>query len=95
MTTELVMTPTLAIILRRMLQSPKERYYCFGICGELGMQNGTVSPLLGRLEESGWVTSSVEKRGRYMPRRWYRFTPDGIKAARAEIKKWKFTDAPL
>jgi DNA-binding PadR family transcriptional regulator len=54
-----------------------------------GRPSGTVYPLLDRLEQAGWVTSSWdEDAGRRGPRRrLYALTPDGAAAARAAVHR--------
>lgn len=82
-----------AVMLRHMLKKPKGLYYCKGLADELGYADPSVRSQLRKLEAVGWMTSANERRGANMPRRNYRFTPDGIEKARAELKQWKFTDA--
>jgi DNA-binding MarR family transcriptional regulator len=85
--------PQQAIILRAMLANPKKSQYAKNFAEELGMPQPTVRHTLYRLEEIGWLASTVEPRtGRYAARRFFNFTPAGLRAARAEIAGWNFTD---
>jgi DNA-binding PadR family transcriptional regulator len=68
------------------LMGPDDELYGLKIAQNAGRKVGTVYPILARLEEAGWVESSWEReeRGDRGPRRrFYRFSPDGLAAARA------------
>jgi DNA-binding PadR family transcriptional regulator len=68
------------------LMGPDEELYGLKIAQNAGRKVGSVYPILARLEESGWVESSWERedRGARGPRRrFYRFSPEGLDAARA------------
>jgi DNA-binding PadR family transcriptional regulator len=68
------------------LMGPDEELYGLKIAQNAGRKVGSVYPILARLEESGWVGSSWEReeRGERGPRRrFYRFSPEGLDAARA------------
>jgi PadR family transcriptional regulator PadR len=55
-----------------------------------GLKTGTVYPILARLAEVGWVDSHWEReeRGERGPRRrFYRFNPEGLAAARAVVRE--------
>jgi PadR family transcriptional regulator, regulatory protein PadR len=64
---------------------------CWGLLliKESGKPAGSVYPILDRLENAGWVTSSWETdASRPGPRRrYYRLTDDGATAAAAAIRK--------
>lgn len=65
---------------------PDEDLYGLRIAQNAGRKVGSVYPILARLEESGWVESFWERdeRGERGPRRrFYRFSPEGLDAARA------------
>ena len=66
-----------------------EKNSCWGllVIKSSGRPAGTVYPILERLEQSGWVTSSWEEDDlRQGPRRrYYELTEDGAAAARAAI----------
>lgn len=66
--------------------SPDDQLCGLRIAQYAGRKAGSVYPILARLEEAGWVESSWEreKRDERGPRRrFYRFSPDGLAAARA------------
>jgi DNA-binding PadR family transcriptional regulator len=68
------------------LMGPDEELYGLRIALNAGRKAGSVYPILARLEEAGWVVSSWEReeRGDRGPRRrFYRFSPGGLDAARA------------
>lgn len=68
------------------LMGPDEELYGLKIAQNAGRKVGSVYPILARLEETGWVDSSWEReeRGERGPRRrFYRFTLEGLDAARA------------
>jgi len=65
---------------------PDEELYGLKIAHNAGRKAGSVYPILARLEEVGWVESSWEREERDERgprRRFYRFDPDGLAAARA------------
>ena len=67
------------------LMGPDDELYGLKIAQNAGRKVGSVYPILARLEEAGWVESSWEReeRGDRGPRRrFYRFSPDGLAAAR-------------
>ncbi|WP_181193229.1 PadR family transcriptional regulator [Prauserella shujinwangii] len=45
--------------------------------GLLEVKEGTLYPLLHRLEDAGHITASWEAEGRARPRKYYSLTPDG------------------
>ena len=68
------------------LMGPDDELYGLRIAQNAGRRTGSVYPILARLEEAGWVESfwEREERGDRGPRRrFYRFSPDGLDAARA------------
>lgn len=68
------------------LMGPDEELYGLKIAQNAGRKVGSVYPILARLEDAGWVESSWEReeRGERGPRRrFYRFSPEGLVAARA------------
>lgn len=67
------------------LMGPDDELYGLKIAQNAGRKVGSVYPILARLEEAGWVESSWEReeRGERGPRRrFYRFSPKGLDAAR-------------
>ena len=82
-----------AIMLRHMLKEPKQVYYCNKLSKDLDQWPGTLSPLLRRLEDAGWLSSETKRIGADVQvRRYYRFTRDGLRNARDELETWEFTD---
>lgn len=80
------MTITVQLVLRALLAYPDREMYGFEIIRGSGLQSGTVYPVLGRLEDAGWLSARgevidphAEKRP---PRRYYRLTADGLVQAR-------------
>lgn len=82
-----------AIMLRALIANPKKPQYVDGLAAELKIPRPTIRHAMRRLEQLGWLVSSVEPRVRYQPRRFYTLTPHGVKEGRAELKTWDFTDA--
>jgi DNA-binding PadR family transcriptional regulator len=81
------MTLQAKTVLRMLAADPGREVYGLEIIRATGLISGSVYPLLGRLESSGWLTSRAEQitpatEGR-PPRRYYRITPAGIAQARA------------
>jgi transcriptional regulator len=57
--------------------------------GELSFQVASLYTLLSRLEKKGWIAGRwVEKAGERR-RRFYRLTPEGIKALAHEQREWR------
>jgi len=61
------------------------RRYGFDIMDETGLPSGTVYPILGRLEESGyvrshWQSAAEAQKSRRPPRRYYEITTEGATA---------------
>ncbi len=68
------------------LMGPDDELYGLRIARIAGRKTGSVYPILARLEDAGWVESFWERedRGDRGPRRrFYRFSPGGLGAARA------------
>jgi PadR family transcriptional regulator, regulatory protein PadR len=67
------------------LMGPDDELYGLKIAQTSGRKVGSVYPILARLEEAGWVESSWEREDRDdcgSRRRFYRFSPEGLEAAR-------------
>jgi PadR family transcriptional regulator PadR len=67
------------------LMGPDDELYGLKIAQNAGRKVGSVYPILARLEEAGWVESSWEREERDERgprRRFYRFSPEGLGAAR-------------
>ncbi|MDP9766477.1 PadR family transcriptional regulator [Deinococcus enclensis] len=72
-----------------MLQDPGGQHYALELSRDSRVNIGTIYAVLARLEQHGIVTSAVEDvdpsaAGRPV-RRYYRFTGDGLKAARQDL----------
>lgn len=89
-----VITPLTAQILRHMLAEPRADYYVRGLAEALGNPGASITPRMRDLKEAGWVTSRMDARSapHGAPRRNFKFTKAGERAARAELKDWTFTD---
>jgi len=67
------------------LMGPDDELYGLKIAQNAGRKVGSVYPILARLEETGWVESSWEREDRDERgprRRFYRFSSEGLEAAR-------------
>jgi DNA-binding PadR family transcriptional regulator len=78
-------------ILAVMLEDPTAEYYGLELGKRAGLMTGTVYPVLRRLEDAGWLSSSDEdidpvSAGRPR-RRLYRLTGEGARAARVECER--------
>jgi PadR family transcriptional regulator PadR len=61
---------------------------------ELGVSEGTVYPLLGRLRRMGWVNTEWRESTQGPPRRYYKLTDEGVVALEAFAVQWtSFSDA--
>ena len=74
------------VLLGVFLRDPSRRWYGLEIIKAAGIQSGTLYPVLGRLENLGWIEGEWEDidpavEGR-RPRRYYALTAAGLRAAR-------------
>jgi PadR family transcriptional regulator, regulatory protein PadR len=76
-------------VLEAFLQASTEEHYGLDIAAATALKSGSLYPILGRLEDNGWLTSrwedidpATEGRPR---RRYYRLTPDGHTMAKASV----------
>jgi PadR family transcriptional regulator PadR len=80
------MTPQTVAVLRVLLAEPATPRYGLDLARATGLKTGTLHPILARLQQAGWLTSSWEDpadhedQGRPR-RRYYRLTGDGERAA--------------
>ncbi len=79
------MTVPLQRVVLLFLQDPSRHYYGLEIAREAELQRGTLYPLLGRLEDAGWISGERESidptvEGR-PPRTYYRLTDEGLRQA--------------
>jgi PadR family transcriptional regulator PadR len=76
-----------SLVLKALLEAPDEGLYCLRIAKITHLPTGSVFPILGRLHYGGWITDTWEtpeqaaKDGRGRPRRYYRLTAPGRRAA--------------
>jgi DNA-binding PadR family transcriptional regulator len=74
-------------VLRALLDDPAADHYGLELMEATGLKSGTLYPILGRLEDRGWIVGRWEdvdpsEVGR-APRRYYRLTASGTAEARA------------
>ena len=63
--------------------------------GELSWDDGTLYPVLHRLENQGLLTSSWRQAGTQRRRKYYALTAKGSKALASEKQQWLRVDAVL
>lgn len=86
------MTLQTQLVLRALLEDPARQRYGLELCELVGLPSGTVYPILARLEQVGWVDSTLEdpavheNAGRPR-RRFYRITQDGAVQARETLAR--------
>jgi PadR family transcriptional regulator, regulatory protein PadR len=86
------MTLQTQLVLRAMLAEPGSEHYGLQLCEETGLPSGTVYPIVARLEQVGWVTSSWEDPLEHIAegrprRRYYRLSDDGAEQARDALAR--------
>ena len=86
------MTLQTQLVLRVMLDKPEAHYYGLQLREETGLPGGTIYPIMARLEQAGWVTSSWEDPAEHVtegrPRRhYYRFADNGAEQARDAVAR--------
>ena len=82
-------TTAVAKVLAALLEDPAAERYGLDLMRASGHPSGTLYPILLRLQKAGWVDATWEEidpvaAGR-PARRYYRLTPEGAEAARAEL----------
>lgn len=61
--------------------------------GYYKLKEGTLYPVLYRLEDSGWIESyRIIPDERKVPRKYYRITQNGIEVLKEQIALWKYFD---
>ncbi|MGA5563037.1 PadR family transcriptional regulator [Streptomyces platensis] len=85
----IVVTSSMARVLSVFIADPEQSRYGLELMHDTGLSGGTVYPVLIKLEQAGWVTSSEEdidphKEGRPR-RRNFTITPEGLRAARTSL----------
>lgn len=85
------MTKQTLRLLETFLSDLNREWYGFDLMELTGLQSGTIYPILHRLQEDEWLSSSREqidpKREGRPPRRMYRLTGLGEREARARIER--------
>ena len=75
------------LVLQAFLDAAGDEQYGLELIDATGLFPGTIYPILARLEQAGWLESrweDVDQHAAGRPRRrYYRLTPDGLRAARA------------
>lgn len=81
------LTPQLERVLRVFLEDVTAQRYGYELMKAAKLASGTLYPILGRLEGEGLVASAWETPGpeSQRPRRYYKLTGDGVRAARLEL----------
>src|ERR671928_585930 len=91
MASALRMTIPTQLVLEALLADPARELYGVEIGDHAALRSGTVHPILARLEGVGWLRSRWEDidprtEGR-PPRRYYRLTAEGARAAQAALAR--------
>lgn len=77
------------LVLGALLDHAADEHFSLEIADAAGLPQGSIYPVLARLESDGWVESGWSARplptGRR--RRFYRLTSDGLDPARAAIRE--------
>lgn len=93
------MTNPTRSVLQVFLYDPAGEHYGLDIATVTGLKSGSLYPILGRLEDNGWVTSrweDIEPTDEGRPRRrYYRLTPDGIAMAKGAVQATSHRDGIL
>ena len=63
--------------------------------GEFLLKDGTLYPLLYRLEQGGYIKPRWEEQERGVPRKYYRITPSGARQLDALTKEWQAFSAAV
>lgn len=80
------LSPQTVLVLKALLENPKDWTHGYDIALRTGLKSGTLYPVLMRLSQRGWLESlweQPEDNGR--PRHVYRFTSAGRKRAQAAL----------
>lgn len=84
-------TTPLLVVVKELLRKPLEERWGYQLSQATGLRPGTIQPILSRLESEGWFEvrweeiDAVEEGRR--PRRLYRLTGSGAKAAQALLNE--------
>jgi len=73
--------------------------YAYDIASRLadaiGMGEGTIYPLMRRMQNDGLVTTYLRESASGPPRKYYRLTPDGRAAFKAQRGEWSSFEAAV
>lgn len=102
MAEDVQVTVQTARVLSVLLDEPTGQHYGLDVMHHSGLASGSLYPILRRLENANWLTSSWEEvdasqAGRPR-RRYYALTGDGVVRARqalAELSQWTTTSPRL
>lgn len=87
-----ITVPVLQVIDLLLSEPDRADWFALAICRRTGLGSGTVTQILFRLQEWGWVvdrwedTTEAHRRGRPR-RRFYRLTATGVSEARAVVRR--------
>ncbi|WP_234021864.1 MULTISPECIES: PadR family transcriptional regulator [unclassified Streptomyces] len=86
------MTMQTQLVLKELLQRPTEAQYGLTVGQAVGLQSGTIHPILARLQRAGILESYWEDPDEHAAadpprprRRYYKFTTDGAEQARLAL----------
>jgi DNA-binding PadR family transcriptional regulator len=83
------MTTPRLVTLRTLLEDPGREWYGLELAIEVGLDPGTIYPILAAFENAGWVRRRDEDVDPHVAgrprRRYYALTPAGVGAARAAL----------
>lgn len=88
MTAEIVVTPTVAAVLKELLEDGRD-HYTYGISRRTGMNCPTAFTILTRLHQRGWLTDEWKVGGRSVERRCFLLTPEGREQAIHVLKDYE------
>lgn len=82
-------TANVARILRYLLNDPHTPRYATEMVRDLGLSAGTIGPTMRRLENAGWITSTVQpgdaRELGHTPRRYFALEPSKMAQVRAAV----------
>jgi len=85
------LTAATVAVLRALLAEPTKEMYGLEVCAAAALPNGTVHPILARLEKLEWLTSQFEQvdaRTEGRPRRrYYKLSERGAMRAQAAVHR--------